>query len=287
MQILVTEKSTDYELVDSGNGEKLERYGAYVLRRPDPQVLWEKTLLNEWDNADAVYERSGVSGKWKKNKEIDASWSVNINNISFSVELLPSKHLGVFPEQSPNWNWLEEKIKKENGREVSVLNLFGYTGGATIACSRAGAKVCHVDSSKFAVDLAHKNLNESGLSENPVRFIVEDVRKFVEREINRGNKYDVVIMDPPVYGKGVKKEVWKIEDDLLPLLKKIKKILSNDPVAILVNGYSSIYSSTTYKEALKSLMADFKGETESGELTLKESSSGRLLTEGIFARWSK
>ncbi|MFZ2522117.1 MAG: class I SAM-dependent methyltransferase [Minisyncoccia bacterium] len=291
MEILVTEKSKDYELLDSGEGEKLERYGQYVLRRPDPQVLWAKSLSKkEWEGADSTYVRSGASGKWLKPLE---NWQITLEELTFNVSLLPSKHLGVFPEQVGQWKWLEGKIKRDtnirihanNTNRIKVLNLFAYTGGATMACARAGAEVYHIDSSKFAVDLARKNLKDSGLEEKPVRFIVDDVRKFVEREIKRGNKYDVILLDPPVYGKGVKKEVWKIENDLLPFLKRVKSVLSKDPIAIVLNGYASNYSAETYKQVLEDLTKDLGGKTACGELSIKETNTHRLLTAGIFARW--
>ncbi|MDQ5969088.1 MAG: Methyltrans protein [Patescibacteria group bacterium] len=288
--ILITEKSKDYELLDSGEGEKLERYGRVILRRPDLQAIWEKSLpKEEWEKSDAVFTRTGTAGKWKKSKEINDTWNVSLEELVFELQLLPSKHLGLFPEQGVQWKWLEEKVKsrklKVESEKIKVLNLFGYTGGASLACSKAGAEVCHVDSSKFSVDLANINMKLSGLQDNKIRFIVDDVRKFVEREIKRGVKYDVVLLDPPVYGKGVKKEVWKIEEDLLPLLKRIKQILSPNPLAVVLNGYSSGYSSVTYKQALETLTEDLKGEVSCGELAIKESSRGRLLTSGIFARW--
>ena len=205
MEILETLKSKDYELLDSGQGEKLERFGSVVLRRPDPQALWPKSKEEKWQEADASFVRTGQSGKWKTKDGFKKEWTISLEDLSFNLELLPSKHLGVFPEQLGQWRWLNEKISKS--KNVSVLNLFAYTGGATLACAKAGAEVCHLDSSEFAVNLAKKNLESSGLKDKPVRFIVDDVRKFVEREIKRGKKYDIVLMDPPVYGKGVKKEV--------------------------------------------------------------------------------
>lgn len=287
--ILITEKSKDYELLDSGEGEKLERYGKVILRRPDLQAIWEKSLSKEeWEKSDAVFTRTGTAGKWKKSKEINDRWNVSLGELVFELQLLPSKHLGLFPEQGVQWKWLEEIASsaiRRGGGKVRVLNLFGYTGGASLACAKAGAEVCHVDSSKFAVDLANVNMRLSGLQDSKIRFIVDDVRKFVEREIKRGVKYDVVLLDPPVYGKGAKKEVWKIEEDLLPLLKRIKQILSPNPLAVVLNGYSSGYTSTTYKQALETLTEDLKGEVSCGELAIKESSGGRLLTSGIFARW--
>ena len=291
--IFITEKSSDYELLDSGDGNKLERYGNVVVSRPDPQVLWSKSLSEaEWGKASAVFEQGGAKGKWKKldgigNLEsMKASWKIGFDGLIFNLQLLPSKHLGVFPEQSYHWKWLEDKIKSEN-RKIKVLNLFGYTGGSTLACARAGAEICHLDASEFAVDLVVKNMADSGMKDKPVRFIVDDVRKFVEREIKRGNKYDIIIMDPPVYGKGVKKEVWKIEEDLMPFISRVQKIISDNPVAVILNGYSSGYSHITYAQVLQTIVKDFGGELSSGELAIKESSSDRLLPCGIFARWNK
>ena len=302
MEILITEKSDSYELLDSGKGEKLERYSQNIISRPDPQALWLKSLgEEEWAKANAVFNRTEKSGKWKVLKEIEKPWEVTLEGITFSLELLPSKHIGVFPEQSTQWKWLAEKIVsrispeqsegnksyKAKATTVSVLNLFGYSGGATLSCAKAGASVCHVDASKFAVDLAHKNLDLSGLSNRLVRLIVDDVRKFVEREINRKNKYDVILMDPPVYGKGVKGEIWRIEEDLLPLLSRIKEIISPSPLAVVLNGYASGYSHITYAQMLSSVVADLGGSISSGELAIRQSSSGKILPSGIFARWEK
>lgn len=287
MEILVTESSEGYELIDSGEGEKLERYGEMTLSRPDPQAIWPKKLGSEkWDRADAVYSRSAESGKWKVTGGKSETWQVKLEGITFNLKLLPSKHLGLFPEQSAQWKWLEKKISTA-GRKVSVLNLFAYTGGASIACAKAGAEVCHLDASKFPVDFAHKNLEDSGLGDKKVRFMVDDARKFVEREIKRGNKYDVILMDPPVYGKGANGEVWKIEEDLIPLLRRVKSLFSSNPLAIVLNGYASVYSATTYSQILGSITDDLGGEITFGELAIRETSGGRLLPAGIFARWEK
>ncbi len=315
MEMLITEKSKDYELLDSGDGQKLERYGSIILSRPDPQALWPKSLPEtEWKKADAVFTRTSTSGKWNKPKDSFQSparqnhsggWRISLEGLTFNLELLPSKHLGLFPEQSAQWKWLSEKIlprvtlgsvsvvsPRRGLGEVKTLSLFGYTGGASLTCAKVGASVCHVDSSEFAVNLANKNMKSSGLSDKSVRFIVDDVRKFVEREIKRGNKYDIILMDPPVYGKGPKGESWKIEDDLMPLLSRIKNIISDSPVAIVLNGYASGYSATTYAQMLQSVFQQvqqgeslLKGKITHGELTIKESSTGRLLPCGIFARW--
>ncbi len=300
--IYITEKSKDYELLDSGDGRKLERYGEVTISRPDPQALWQKSLgETEWKKANASFEQDGLKVKWKILNEVPKDWKVTFDKLVFNLQLLPSKHIGVFPEQSYHWKWLEEKIKlryeytnhanntnnTNKNAKINVLNLFGYTGGSSLACAIAGAEVCHVDASEFAVDLAMKNRDSSGLKDAPIRFIIDDVRKFVEREIKRGKKYDVIIMDPPVYGKGVKKEVWKIEEDLVPLLSRVKEIISDSPIAIILNGYSSRYSHITYKQMLENITSTLGGSLSSGELAIKQSQSERLLRCGIFARWKK
>lgn len=290
MQILITQKTKDYELLDSGNGQKLERYGNYVLCRPENEAIWDKKLKEEvWQKADAVFTHGQKAGRWKMNAEIDKNFFIQLNNYNFKLELLPSKHLGVFPEQSENWKWLESKIIEErnSGKNISMLNLFAYSGGASMAGSSAGATVTHVDSSKFAVDLARENFNNSNLKLNGVRFILEDVRKFVEREVRRGSKYDVIVLDPPVYGRAGKNDVWRIEEDILPLIKNLKKIISSNPTAILINGYASVYSSVAYSQILDELAPNTFGKKEFGELAIQESESSRLLPSGIFARWSK
>jgi len=252
--------------------------------------LWPKMLSkSKWDDISAKFERVRTTGKWQIMKEISDPWQVTLEGITFSLKLLPSKHIGLFPEQSAQWEWIADKIQTRTtqGNPVYVLNLFGYTGGASLACAKAGAEVTHVDSSKFAVDLAMKNRDLSGLKEKPIRFIVDDVRKFAEREIKRGSKYDIIILDPPVYGKGLKGEVWNIENDLMSLLLRLKNIISLEPLSVMLNGYASGYSSMTYSQMLFSAFSDFGGKVSFGELAIKESSGNRLLSSGIFARWLK
>ena len=291
--LLITESSADYELLDSGDGQKLERYGKVVLNRPDPQVMWSKSLTpDKWENAHAKYVRTGQSGKWEIKSEFSDDWKINLEGVTFSLKLLPSKHLGVFPEQSAQWKWLTDKISNfqfpisNKNQEIKVLNLFGYTGGASLICAKAGASVCHVDASEFPVNKLKENMELSGLSDKPIRLIVDDARKFVEREIKRGNKYDIIILDPPVYGKGSNDEVWNIEVDLMPLLLRIKGVLSPDPIAVVLSGYASLYSHITYKEMLSEALSSLGGEFSSGELALKQV-NGRLLSSGIFVRWSR
>jgi 23S rRNA (cytosine1962-C5)-methyltransferase len=276
-----------YELIDSGNNEKLERFGAYVLRRPDPQALYQKSLHeSEWAKTDAVFETHTGKGKWRKNSEMTDPWPTVIEGITFSTTLGSFKHVGLFPEQVSNWKWLKETIEKgkESRKEIKVLNLFAYTGGATLACAMVGAEVTHVDASQGIIDVAVKNAELSGLKEKPIRWIVDDVKKFVAREIKRGNKYHGIIMDPPSYGHGPKKEVWNIEEHLLPLIEDTKDLLHPEALFFLINGYSAGYSPLAYANNLASL-AKRKGIVESGELSIEEKSGGRSLPAGIFARW--
>lgn len=296
-KILKTLPSADYELIDSGKGEKLERYGEYILRRPDPQALWKKTLPEiEWKNADAYFFRDSDKKGWKKNKEMKNEWQISFDNIKFNIKPTAFKHTGIFPEQEPNWQFIKSKIYNEKNKNpnktVKVLNLFGYTGGATLAALSAGAEVTHVDGSKTAITWAKENAELSGLINKPVRWIIDDARKFVMREIKRGGKYDVIIMDPPSFGRGAKGEIWKVEDDFITLLDDCSKILSEDPILFLINGYAAGYSSNAYYNAIKPIVEKYGGQIEIGELTIQESLAGqakgwRLLPCGIFARWSK
>jgi 23S rRNA (cytosine1962-C5)-methyltransferase len=293
--ILKTEASSDYELIDSGNGEKLERYGKYILRRPDPQALWKKLLPeSEWKDADATFFANENKKGWKKSAEMPSEWQIALpasqegfDDLKFNIKPTAFKHTGVFPEQKPNWDWVKEKISRRDlDIKPKILNLFGYTGGATLACLSAGAEVVHVDGSSSAISWAKENAEISGLDKKPVRWILDDARKFVIREIKRGNKYDGIIMDPPSFGRGGKGELWKIEENFLGLLENCAKILSDKPIFFLINGYASGYSSAAYKNALTPIVEKFGGEMEYGELTIEESKSGRLLPCGIFARWS-
>lgn len=291
IKILTTKPSKDYELIDSGDGEKLERFGEYTLRRPDPQVLWKKSLdEKEWKKAQASFVREGDNAKWKIKEGMPKEWVIGMGDLTtqaslkFIIKPTAFKHTGLFPEQEPNWIWIKEQIKKA-GRPVKVLNLFGYTGGATLAALSAGAEVVQVDSSKSAITWAKQNAEASDLAGAKVRWIEDDVRKFVQREIKRGVKYDAIIMDPPAFGHGANNELWKIEEDFIPLLDLCFTVLSDNPLFVLVNGYSAGYSSIAYENSIKHLYNKFGGKMESGELTLEESKSGRLLPAGIFSRW--
>ena len=283
-KILKTLPSADYELIDSGNEEKLERYGKYILRRPDPQALWKKTLPEtEWKNADATFD--GDRKIWKKkNESMQNEWQISFDNLKFNIKPTAFKHTGVFPEQESNWQFIKEKIQS-SGRPIKVLNLFGYTGGATLAALSAGAEVTHVDGSKSAITWAKENAELSGLINKPVRWIIDDARKFVMREIKRGGKYDAIIMDPPSFGRGGKGEIWKIETDFIKLIDECSKILSDNPLFFLINGYAAGYSSIAYHNALKPTVEKYGGQFEIGELTIQESKAKRLLPCGIFTRW--
>lgn len=287
LKILIKKAGKDYELLDSGDGEKLERFGNYILRRPDPQVLWSKKLEEkDWKVANAYFERQGENGKWKKKENMPDEWIIDLADLKFLIKPTAFKHTGLFPEQESNWSWIREKIKNAN-RSVKVLNLFGYTGGASLASLQAGAEVAHVDSSKSAIAWAKQNAQISNLNHGKIRWLEDDARKFVQREIKRNNKYDAIIMDPPAFGHGINKEIWKIEEDFLKLLNNCLKLLSDKPLFFLINGYSAGYSAIAYENCLKILVEKFNGSIERGELTIEESKSGRLLPAGIFARWSQ
>lgn len=288
-KILVTQPSASYELLDSGESEKLERFGEFVLRRPDPQALWSKALPAEkWDAADACFVNSGKSGVWKEKRVLPKSWLIELDGLVFSISLSAFKHTGIFPEQIQNWNWLQETISKAS-KPISVLNLFGYTGGATLAAAKAGASVTHVDGSKVSVKRASENAELSGLLDKPIRWIVDDVMTFVKREVKRGVRYDGIIMDPPAYGRGPDKELWEIEKDLPILIAECQKLLTAEPLFVLINGYASGYSAIAYKNNIADFVGadgEQKGQTEFGELAI-QTSTGRLLPAGIFARWRR
>jgi 23S rRNA (cytosine1962-C5)-methyltransferase len=284
--ILKLEKQDNYELIDSGNGEKLEKYGDFTFLRPDKEALFGKSLSEDvWSKTDLKFERDGVKTKWIIKNGVPKSWNITFGYFVFSIKPTSFKHIGLFPEQLLNWSWLEKIIKKEN-RKIRVINLFAYTGGATLACANAGAEVAHVDSSKNAVLWARENAKLSNLEDASIRWIIEDVLNFLKREVKRGNKYDGIIMDPPSFGHGPKDELWKIEENFLELMSLCKKILSDDPSFILVNGYTAGYSPIVYENNLKDLTKGLGGKIESGELAI-EDKSGKLLPCGIFSRWSK
>lgn len=291
--MIIADNWKDYELLDTGYGEKLERWGKVVLRRPDPQAIWPPKLSqDEWDKADAIYQRSQTGGGgWRFEQNIPERWPVFYENkadrLGFYVKMMGFKHTGLFPEQAVNWNYIIEKIKKA-GRSISVLNLFAYTGGATIAAAYAGAEVCHVDSSKGMVNWAKENIVLNGLSDRKVRFIVDDVVKFVKREIRRGKRYDCIIMDPPSYGRGPEGEKWEIETELFALVENCCELLSDEPLFFLVNGYTTGLSSTILTNVLKmSSVMRFGGKVTNGEIGLSAFASKLVLPCGTFARWER
>ena len=278
----------DYEILDMANGEKLERWNNISLIRPDPQIVWkEKSFPNKWKNADARYARSNYGGgHWEYNKKLPDNWQVKYKNLTFNIKPMGFKHTGLFPEQAVNWDWMMDKIKNAK-REIKVLNLFAYTGGATVACLAAGASVCHVDSSKGMVAWAKENVESSGLKDRPVRFLIDDVVKFVNREIRRGNKYDAIIMDPPSYGRGANGEVWKFEENIGDLIELCMKVLSDKPLFFLINSYTTGTSSVVLENMLKLNMKNKKinGYFENGEVGLPMSNSELILPCGIYAKW--
>ena len=277
----------DYEILDMANGEKLERWKNIVLVRPDPQIIWKnKSFPNKWEDVNARYIRSSTGGgNWDFNKKVPANWQIKYKDLTFNIKPMGFKHTGLFPEQAVNWDWMIDKIKHA-GREIKVLNLFAYTGGATVACSYAGASVCHVDSSKGMVTWAKENIISSGLEKNPVRYIIDDVVKFVNREIRRENKYDAIIMDPPSYGRGTNGEVWKFEENIADLVELCTKVLSDKPLFFLINSYTTGISSTVLENILK-LNIKAKGKLSSGELGLPMSDSILILPCGIYGRWEE
>lgn len=253
--MLVSNEWKDYELLDMAKGQKLEKWGKYILIRPDPQIVWDKkTNPKLWEKADAKYIRSNTGGgHWEKYSKIDENWSIKYKNLVFNLKPMGFKHTGLFPEQAVNWNYIISKISQrtKKNQEVKVLNLFAYTGGATVAALSAGASVCHVDSSQGMVNWAKENVSSSGLRERPVRFLVDDVVKFVNREIRRNNKYDMIIMDPPSYGRGKNGEVWSIEKDINNLLCLCSKILSDNPISVIINTYTGGLSGTIIENVAK------------------------------------
>jgi 23S rRNA (cytosine1962-C5)-methyltransferase len=285
--MLAANKWKDYELIDTGNGEKLERWGKYILRRPDPQVIWPFTDKDGlWAKADAHYHRSSSGGgRWEYARKLPDRWIVTYEKLKFYVEPTGFKHTGLFPEQAVNWDWIIDRIKSA-GSPVRVLNLFAYTGGATIAAAFGGAEVCHVDAAKGMVSRAKENLELSGLGDRTVRFITDDVVKFVQREIRRGRKYEAVIMDPPSYGRGPKGEMWKIEDELYGLIELCMGVLSESPVFFLINSYTTGLAPSVLKNLLCLTVAKrFGGHASSDEVGIPVSGTGIILPCGASGRW--
>ena len=277
----------DYALLDCGGGEKLERWGDKLLVRPDPQAIWRTPRLHPgWKRPDGRYLRSSTGGgAWEKSK-LPSAWQVRYKDLTFQVKPMNFKHTGLFPEQAVNWDFAREQIRSA-GREISVLNLFAYTGAATVACAAAGAKVCHVDAAKGMVQWARENAKSSGLEDAPIRWIVDDCAKFVEREIRRGRRYDAVIMDPPSYGRGPTGEVWKLEDSLYPFVELCAGVLSDEPLFILINSYTTGLAPSVLTYILETLVSKkFGGRTVSDEIGLPVEESGLILPCGATGRWT-
>ena len=276
----------DYELLDTSDGERLERWGKYILRRPDPQIIWKNSASHKaWKSADAIYKRSSSGGGgWSKNT-LPQSWNITYGELTFVLRPMGFKHTGLFPEQAANWDWFSNLIKTSK-RPIKVLNLFAYTGGATVAAAAAGASVVHVDAAKGMVAQAKENAALSGLADAPIRYIVDDCKKFVEREIRRGNRYDAVIMDPPSYGRGPSGEVWKIEDSVDELIGLAASLLSDDPLFFLVNSYTTGLSPAAMQYILGlKVVSRYGGKLDAQELGLRASATGLAIPCGASARW--
>ncbi len=277
----------DFELIDCSNGEKLEKWGNVYLLRPDPQIIWDNgELIKKYDKINAYYHRSNKGGGyWENILKTPASWTVSYKGLLFNVKQMGFKHTGLFPEQSINWDFMMDKIKRAN-REIKVLNLFAYTGGATVACLKAGASVVHVDSSRGMVDWAKENIKINGLENSNIRYIVDDVVKFVKREIRRGNKYDAIIMDPPSYGRGSNNEVWDIEKDLFNLVSLCSDLLSDNPLFFVINSYTTALSKEVFTNIIKITVGKkYKGKIYSEEIGIPIKNSELVLPCGMYSRY--
>lgn len=281
----------DYEVIDTSKGEKLERWGKYILLRPDPQVIWDTKRTNPlYKKLNGHYHRSSKGGGEWEFFDLPNEWSINYKDLTFNLKPFSFKHTGLFPEQAANWDWFSSLIKdakaKNPDREIKVLNLFAYTGGATCAAAKAGASVTHVDASKGMVNWAKENAVSSGLADAPIRWLVDDCQKFVEREIRRGNKYDAIIMDPPSYGRGPKGEIWKIEDAVFPLINICADILKDEPLFFLINSYTTGLQPAVLSYMLNTVLVNrFGGRVEADEIGLPVSSNGLVLPCGASGRY--
>jgi 23S rRNA (cytosine1962-C5)-methyltransferase len=282
----IAENWKDYELIDCGRGEKLERWGNEILVRPDPQAIWNTPRNHRgWKKPDGRYLRSKTGGGHWERDSLPANWTISYGNLTFKIGPMNFKHTGLFPEQAANWDFAGDMIRKA-GRPINVLNLFAYTGGATVACAAAGANVCHVDAAKGMVAWAKENAKLSHLEDAPIRWIVDDCGKFVEREIRRGRKYDALIMDPPSYGRGPSGEVWKLEDNLYPFLEQVVRVLSDEPLFIIINSYTTGLAPSVLTYMLETLVTKkHGGQTDSQELGLPVTSTGLVLPCGSTGRW--
>jgi 23S rRNA (cytosine1962-C5)-methyltransferase len=277
----------DYEVLDTSSGEKLERWGDYLLVRPDPQVIWNTDKKHYgWKKFNGHYHRSNKGGGEWEFKNLPEEWSINYKELTFNLKPFSFKHTGLFPEQAANWDWFSSLIKEEN-RPIKVLNLFAYTGGATVSAAKAGASVTHVDAAKGMVAWAKENAASSGLADAPIRYLVDDCVKFVEREIRRGNKYDGIIMDPPSYGRGPKGEIWKIEESVFPFIKLTSQLLSDDPLFFLINSYTTGLQPAVLSYMLHTVLDPIhKGTVEAQEIGLPVKGNGLVLPCGASGRWT-
>ena len=275
----------DYELLDCGGGQRLERWGKQILVRPDPQAIWQPAGSPLWKKADATYHRSKTGGGHWEVRQLPEQWTIHYEELVFNIKPMSFKHTGVFPEQAANWDFIREKIRNA-GRPINVLNLFAYTGGATLAAASAGASVCHVDAARGMVTWAKENAKSSGLENAPIRYIVDDCKKFIKREITRGRKYDAIIMDPPSYGRGPTGEVWKLEENLYPFVELVSGVLSNDPLFIVMNTYTTGLAPSAVTYIMETVISKkFGGHTESQELGLPVTETGLALPCGVTTRW--
>ena len=289
--LIVADRWRDYELLDCGDGLKQERWGSYTLVRPDPQIIWPRAGAApgaKWEKWDGFYHRSeSGGGRWEFRRPLPDHWTIGYGGLTFKIHPTSFKHTGLFPEQAVNWDWAGAKIKaaRQAGREVSVLNLFGYTGAATCAAAAAGANVCHVDAAEGMVKWCRENAALSGLSAAPIRYITDDCLKFARREIKRGRKYDAVIMDPPTYGRGSTGEMWRLEDHLWELLLECRALLSEQPLFFLINAYTARLSPTVVANLLSALFPGRDGRITAGEVGLPIKADGKTLPCGIYGRW--
>jgi 23S rRNA (cytosine1962-C5)-methyltransferase len=289
IHIYLTPRQKEYELIDAGEGMKLERFGKYIVSRPDPEALFPKTLPErDWAKADARFLRKGKHTEWLVSKKVPTSWTMAYGQIKLQIKPTSFKHVGLFPEQLSNWLWIEKIIKQSKNKAPKILNLFGYTGGASLVAAQAGASVTHIDGSKSVYSWAKKNQELSGLSDTKIRFLIDDAVLFLKKEIKRKSAYDAIIMDPPSFGHGPNGELWKIEEQLTQLFDLAFKVLSDQPIFFLVNGYSAGYSVTTYKNNLEYLVKKYGGSIEVGELQIQcTSDTTKKLPAGIVARWNR
>lgn len=289
LPLLISSLWTDYELVDSGDGLKLERYGPYQFIRPEPQAMWSPALNEKhWRSAHGIFKpsREESGGHWVFNRPVDEAWTMSYRELRFQAQATGGRHLGVFPEQAAQWDWIQDQIRKAI-KPPNVLTLFGYTGLASLAAAQAGAQVTHVDASKKALRWARHNQNLSGLNDRPIRWLLDDAMKFVQREARRGVKYDGMILDPPKFGRGPKGEVWEFFELFPKLLKSCVAILGPTPLFFVITAYAIRASALALQYALQEIMAAYQGNVSSGELVLGETSAGRMISAAIFSRWSK